>query len=114
MIVDAKTAKAIENDKSFVPGGWATFDDVKSVAVDMRQKSAITKEFKNPNDGPFFVVEMEITQPIKSNIGFVGQQTDTTGGLLRGGGTQVQFDEAIKGIDRNSFLKPTALPKPLN
>ena len=69
---------------------------------------------RKPTYGLFFVVEMEITQPIKSNIGFVGKQTDTTGGLLRGGGTQVQFDETITGMNRNSFIKPTTLPKPLD
>jgi hypothetical protein len=56
---------------------------------------------------------MEVTQPVKSNIGFVGRQAETTGGMLRGGGTQVQFDEAIKGADRNLFLKPTSLPQVL-
>lgn len=110
MIVDAKTAAAIERGESFTPGGWATFDDVTSVAIDMRQRSAITGGFKDPKSGPFYVVQMEITQPVQSNIGFVGPQTDTTGGLLRGGGTQVQFDEVIKGAARNSFMRPAARP----
>jgi filamentous hemagglutinin len=113
MIVDAKTADAIKKGDPIIPGGWATFDDVNSVAVDMRQQAAITSQFKKPTDGPFYVIEMEITQPVTSNIGFVGKQTDTTGGLLRGGGTQVQFDEAIKGMDRNTFIKAISLPKPL-
>lgn len=77
----------------------------------MRQQAAITSQFKRPSDGPFYVVEMEITKPVTSNVGFVGKQTETTGGLLRGGGTQVQFDETIRGIDRNGFLKPVSQPK---
>ena len=116
MIVDAKTAEAMRRGhvNDVVPGGWATFDDVKSVATDMRQQAAITNQFKPSSDGPFYVVEMEITQPVKSNIGFVGKQTETTGRLLRGGGTQVQFDEAIRGKDRLNFLKPVSAPQPLN
>ncbi len=114
MIVDAKTAAAIKSGESFTPGGWATFDDVASVALDMRQRSAITGGFKDPKTGPFYVVQMEITQPVQSNIGFVGAQIDIGGGLLRGGGTQVQFDEAIKGAARNSFMRPAASPVLLN
>lgn len=116
MIVDAKTAEAIRRGRvdDVVPGGWATFDDVNSVAVDMRQKAAVTRNFKPASDGSFYVVEMEITKPVTSNIGFVGKQTDTTGGLLRGGSTQVQFDETIKGKDRHTFLKPVSTPKLLN
>ncbi len=114
MIIDAKTAEAIQKGDPFVPGGWATFDDVSSVAVDMRQKAAITNQFKKSIDGPFFVVEMEITKSVTSNVGFVGKQTDITAGLLRGGGTQVQFDETIRGVDRSIFMRPTSLPKILN
>ena len=68
-------------------------------------------QFKPTADGPFYVVEMEITNPINSTIGFVGKQTDGTAGLLRGGGTQVQFDETVKGLNRNSFLNPVSQPK---
>jgi filamentous hemagglutinin len=114
MIVDAKTAEAIKDQRPFVPGGWATFDDVSSTAVDMRQRSAITNQFKPTSDGPFYVVEMEVTRPVNSTIGFVGKQTEGAGGLLRGGGTQVQFDETIKGMNRNSILKPVSQPKLLN
>ena len=114
MIVDAKTADAIKKGDPVIPGGWATFDDVSSVAADMRQRSAITTRFKNPADGPFYVVEMEITKPIQSNIGFVGKQVDPAGQVLHGGGTQVQFDETIRGADRNAFLRTTSIPKPLN
>ena len=114
MIVDAKTADAIKKGDQIIPGGWATFDSVNSTAVDMRQRAAITSQFKPTSGGPFYVVEMEITLPVKSNIGFVGKQTETTGSLLRGGGTQVQFDEAIKGVERNTFMKVISSPKPLN
>ena len=116
MIVDAKTAEAIRRGhiEDVVPGGWATFDDASTVATDMRQRAAITNQFKQASDGPFYVIEMEITQPVKSNIGFVGKQTESTGGLLRGGGTQVQFDEAIKDKDRQTFLRPVSSPRLLN
>jgi filamentous hemagglutinin len=116
MIVDAKTAQAIVENKieKIAPGGWATFDDVSSVAVDVRQRAAISTKFKSAADGPFYVVELEISQPLTSNIGFVGGQIGAAGGLLRGGATQVQFDEAIKGKDRWHFLKPTSSPKLLN
>jgi hypothetical protein len=57
---------------------------------------------------------MEIIRPVNSQIGFVGKQTEETARLLRGGGTQIQFDEAIKGIDRNSVLNPVAQPRLLN
>ncbi len=114
MIVDAKTADAIKKGDPITPGGWASFDSVNSVAGDMRQRAAITNQFKPDSDGPFYVVEMVITQPVKSNIGFVGKQTENTGELLRGGATQVQFDEAIKAADRNYFLKIISKPKLLN
>ena len=110
MVVDAKTALAITQGDAFTPGGWATFDNVSSVAIDMRQRAAITNQFKPLSDGPFYVVEMEVTHPINSNIGFVGRQTDTTGSMLRGGGTQMQFDGAIQGSDRNNFLKVISEP----
>ncbi len=66
MIVDAKTAQAIAENKieKVAPGGWATFDDVSTVAVDMRQRAAITTQFKNAADGPFYVVELEVSQPL--------------------------------------------------
>ena len=64
--------------------------------------------------GKFYVVELEVTKPLKSNIGFVGAQKEVTAGLLRGGGTQVHFDEAIKGKDRWNFFKPFSSPKLLN
>ncbi len=111
MIVDLKTAEAIKDQRPFVPGGWATFDDLSSTAVDMRQRLAVTEQFKSTIDGPFYVVEMEITRPVNSNIGFVGKQADVTNGSLRGGGTQVQFDESVKGVNRNSILKPVSQPK---
>ena len=113
MIVDAKTALAITKGDAITPGGWATFDNGSSLIIDMRQRSAITSTFKPNVDGPFYLVEMEITQSVKSNIGFVGKQTETAGGMLRGGGTQVQFDEAITGKDRNAFLKVVSEPKAL-
>jgi hypothetical protein len=64
--------------------------------------------------GKFYVVELEVTKPLKSNIGFVGAQKEVTAGLLRGGGTQVHFDEATKGQDRWNFSKPSSSPKLLN
>ena len=114
MIVDAKTAGAITRGDAISPGGWATFDNLSSTAIDMRQRSAIANQFKPSTDGPFYVVEIEITRPVNSNIGFVGNQTEKSGSMLRGGGTQVQFDEAIKGKDRNDFLKVISEPRVLN
>ncbi|MEJ7805798.1 MAG: hypothetical protein WKG03_07755 [Telluria sp.] len=110
MIIDAKTAESIKRGDDFTPGGWATFDDVSSISVDMRQRLAITGGFKNVKDGPFYVLEMEITRPVQSNIGFVGSQIDNGGRILRGGGSQVQFDEAIPGHSRLSFMRPTGQP----
>ena len=116
MIVDAKTAQAIADGRfeKIVPGGWATFDDVETVAADVRQRAAITTQFKKSVDGKFYVVEMEVMQPLNSSVGFVGAQKEVTGGLLQGGGTQVHFDETIKGKDRWNFFKPSSSPKLLN
>jgi filamentous hemagglutinin len=111
MIVDKKAAEAIKDQMPFVPGGWGTFDDIDSMSVDMRQRLAITSDFKPSSKGPFFTVEMEVTKPIRSSLGFVGGQTGTSGALSRGGSTQIQFDEFVKGDDRNSFLKPVSEPK---
>ena len=111
MIVDKKTAESIKDKTSFVPGGWATFDDVSSLTNDMRQRLAINRDFKPTSKGPFFVVEMEVTQQVKSNIGFVGGQTQRIGMLSRGGGTQIHFDESIKGDHRNFFIRPISQPK---
>lgn len=116
MIVDAKTAQAIAENRieKIAPGGWATFDDVTSVSLDVRQRAAITTQFKNNVDGPFYLVEMEVSQPLHSNIGFVGAQREFAGANLRGGGTQIQFDQSIAGKDRWHFLKPISSPKILN
>jgi filamentous hemagglutinin len=113
MIVDNATADAIKKGDPVTWGGWATFDSVNSAAVDMRQRSAIKNQFKPSENGPFYVVEMEVTKPLPSKLGFVGAQKDT-GGTLRGGGTQIQFDTSIPGSDRGMFIKPISQPKPLN
>ncbi len=94
VVVDQKTAQAIKDGLPYTLGGWATFDDVDSVAVSMRQRMAISGGFKDPKDGPFYVVRVEIIKPVQANIGFVGPQTDRGGGLLRGGGSQVQLDDS--------------------
>lgn len=116
MIVDRKTAQAIVEGRTdkVVLGGWVTFDDMESLAIDMRQRAAISSKFKAQSDGPFHVVELEITQPLKSNVGFVGKQTESSGGMLRGGGTQVQIDEAVQGNERLQFMRPMGPPKQLN
>jgi filamentous hemagglutinin len=114
MIAYRKSAEAIKDQLPFTPGGWATFDNVSSIATDMRQRAAITSQFKSNSEGPFYVVEMKIIAAVNSNIGFVGKQTESDGNLLRGGGKQIQFDDSINGMDRNSFLKPVSEPKPLN
>ncbi|MFY9479353.1 MAG: hemagglutinin repeat-containing protein [Aquabacterium sp.] len=127
MIVDAPTAKLIERaiaqgseDFSQVRlGGWATFDDVSSTAIDLRQRAAVTGEFKPSTDGPFYVVELEVQKPLASNIGFAGSQinkeklSDGTianlGTLLRGGATQAEF--LIPASERIQYLKPVSSPK---
>lgn len=129
MIVDAATAEQIEviikkggNDFSKVRlGGWATFDDVKSTSVDMRQRAAITGEFKPASDGPFFVVELEVQKTLESNIGFAGAQVNkekiasdaisNLNTLLRGGATQAEF--LIPAAERIQYLKPVSVPKVL-
>lgn len=111
MIVDAKTAQAISVGDTFTPGGWATFDNVSSLNLDMRQRAAITSHFKPSSGGPSFVVEMEITAPVKSNFGFAGMQKDQNLVTLRGGATQIHFDETIVGKERNAFLRLFSEPK---
>ncbi len=111
MIIDAKTAEAISIGDNSRLGGWATFDGVNYLNTDMRQRAAITSQFKPSADGPFYVVEMEITNPVKSNIGFTGMQKDQAAVTLRGGATQIQFDESIAGNKRSEFLKIVSEPK---
>jgi hypothetical protein len=75
----------------------------------VRLKHLVTKERnKRTNRGQV------ITRPVSSSIGFVGKQTEGTSRFLPGGGTQVQFDENIKGMSRNSIIKPVSQPKLLN
>lgn len=116
MIVDKSTATAIVEERvdKVVLGGWATFDEVQSVAVDMRQRAAILSKFKPQSDGPFYVIELEITQPIRSSIGFVGAQAEASGSVLLGGGTQVRIDEAVKSTERLQFMRPVGAPRLLN
>jgi filamentous hemagglutinin len=114
MIVDVRTSDIIKKGDPLVLGAWATFDDVNLVATDMRQRMAIVSQFKPTTVGPFSVVEVEIIKPVKVNIGFVGRQLEPTGALLRGGGTQIHFDEAIIGGNRNTFLKIVSQPKIMN
>lgn len=92
-------------------GGWATFDEVKSVPVDMRQKAAITSAFKPPSDGPFYVVELEVKKPVDVNVGFAGPQ-QAGAKNLRGGATQAEFliPSTEKRID---YLRPVSMPKKL-
>ncbi len=111
MIVDAKAAQAIDVGDNFTLGGWATFDNATSLSTDMRQRAAITSLFKPSTDGPFYVVEMEVTSPIKSKIGFAGEQMDQNARTLRGGASQIHFDETIAGKDRHTFLKPVSEPR---
>src|SRR5690606_7323078 len=119
MVVDKVTADAIneaaaKGDFSKVPlGGWATFDDVASTAVDMRQRAAITGEFKPSSDGPFFVVQLEVQRTLESNIGFAGVQVNkekfldgtvsNLGALLKGGATQAEL--LIPAMKRIEYLK---------
>jgi len=40
----------------------------------MRQKTAISNDFKPSGNGPFYVVELEVQKPINANMGFAGSQ----------------------------------------
>lgn len=127
MIVDKATADAIneaiaKGDFSKVSlGGWATFDDVSSTAVDLRQRAAVTGEFKPSSSGPFYVVELEVQKPLESNIGFAGPQFNRerlpngevigVGTLLRGGATQAEF--LIPAAERVHYLRPVSKPAQL-
>ncbi|WP_240435854.1 hemagglutinin repeat-containing protein [Ralstonia solanacearum] len=124
MIVDADTADtlrkaAVSGDYSKVRlGGWATFDDVASTAVDLRQRAAVTGEFKPSRNGPFFVVELEVQKPFESNIGYAGSQVNkerlsgdavtTLNTILRGGASQAEF--LIPPAERLKYLKPVTKP----
>ncbi len=117
MIVDRATADSINEalatgklDK-FKLGGWGTFDDVNTVAADMRQRAGITKQFKPNDQGPFYVVDMEVQRPLNANIGFAGPQKDGVG-TLRGGATQAEF-LIPSGEPRIEYLKPLSAPKRL-
>lgn len=118
MIVDKATAETIteairSGDFSVIKfGGWGTFDDLKSVSVDMRQKSAITRQFKPASTGPFYVVDLEVRKQVDVSLGFAGQQQDIATSL-RGGVTQVEF--RIPATDkRNDYLKPASIPRKLD
>lgn len=113
MIVDAKTTDMIKKGDPIIPGAWATFDDIYSVASDMRQRTAILNQFKPVEAGPFSVIEMEIVKPISVHVGFVGKQVEPTGSLLLGGGTQIYFDGGINGGGRSSSMKIASQPRNL-
>lgn len=96
-----------------------TFDDVGSVAVDMRQRAAITGEFKPNSSGPFFVVEIQVQKALNSNVGFAGAQVSkekladgsvtTLNSILRGGASQAEF--LIPPAERTQYLRPVTPPK---
>jgi filamentous hemagglutinin len=92
-------------------GGWGTFDDIKTFSADMRQRAAITNQFKPVSSGPFYVVEVEVQKRLDANLGFAGQQQDIATSL-RGGVTQVEF--LIPSINkRGDYIKPVSTPKKL-
>lgn len=92
-------------------GGWGTFDDIKTFSADMRQRAAITNQFKPASSGPFYVVEVEVQKRLDANLGFAGQQQDIATSL-RGGVTQVEF--LIPSINkRGDYIKPVSTPKKL-
>ena len=115
MIVDKTAADAINdamakgNFSDVKLGGWGTFDEVGSIAVDMRQKAAITNQFKSTGNGPFYVVELEVQRPLNANVGFAGSQRDI-GTALRGGATQAEF-LIPAGEKRIDYLRPVSTPK---
>ncbi len=115
MYVNAKTADQVNNGDLSGLGGWATFDDPARSIAQMRQNMALSETFrgKAPSDGPFYVVELQITKPMEVNVGFVGPQTDIPTSFAgtkhyRGGGTQIQI---IDFNSRTDYVKIVAPPK---
>ncbi|WP_332777567.1 hemagglutinin repeat-containing protein, partial [Polaromonas sp.] len=108
VVTEADYAK-YKNDPTIPPiGGWATFDDVAS-QVAARQDMALLKQFKPDVK---YVIEYEVVKPIAADIGFVGKQTEPSGQLLRGGGTQAAFDWK-DGMNRSDYLRMVGVPKQL-
>lgn len=81
----------------------------------MRQNMALSETFrgKAPSDGPFYVVELQVTKPMEVNVGFVGPQTDIPNAFAgakyyTGGGTQIQI---IDFKNRTDYVKIVTPPK---
>jgi filamentous hemagglutinin len=108
MVVTEAQFKTYEKTGVLPMGGWATFDDVASQAA-ARQDLALLSQFKSDVK---YVIEYEVIKPLKAEIGFVGKQTEPSGQLLRGGGTQAAF-EWTPDMKRADYLKLVGVPKPL-
>ena len=98
-------------------GGWGTFDAPVQSVFQMRSSVALTEAFKPTSKGPFYVVELEVTKPMPSNVGFAGQQLGNGTGngthaaepsKYIGGGTQIQLPSWDV---RAQYLRITSPPK---
>lgn len=86
MVIDEAQLGAVSAGDFSKLGRWATFDDLASVAIDMRQRLAIVEAFKPTGKGPFYAIEIEVIKTVASRIGYVGSQAGAGGGA-----TQVNF-----------------------
>lgn len=86
-------------------GGWATQEPVNSVS-DMRNKLAVTEEFKpknldNGEPNSFYVVEFEVKSGVGVREGIAGTMYDTvTKKTLPGGVKQTNF------VDKSPYTNP--------
>ncbi|MDH2274472.1 hypothetical protein [Moraxella porci] len=90
-------------------GGWATQEPINSVA-DMRQRLAITEEFKpsvldNGTPNQFYVVEFEVQAGVGVREGIAGTMFDSkTGQVMPGGVKQINFAKENAYTDPEKFI----------
>lgn len=110
MVVDRKTAEMLRRNNMSKVGNWIGFDASKSVDKDMRQGFAVTSQFKPEDAGPFYNVELEVTKPLETHIGFAGPQKDGNA-VLEGGRLQGQI--LIPHSEKADHLKVIGQPTKL-
>ena len=115
MYVNAATAEEIRNGQKSGLGGWATFDAPVQSVSQMRQNLVLSEAFRGKSDldGPFYVVEIQVTQRMRVNVGYVGPQDQAATTAIgakayQGGGTQIQL---VDFDNRASFIKVIGTPK---
>ncbi|WP_432239980.1 hemagglutinin repeat-containing protein [Herbaspirillum robiniae] len=112
MVITEEAYQKFKLDPSRSPiGGWATFDSVESQLA-ARQDLALLSKYKPDTK---YIIELEVIKPIDANIGYVGEQIEKNGTLLRGGKTQAQFNWNAVGNpkDRTEYLKIIGEPQKL-